>query len=55
MKTQKTPAKQNKQPGIEAKMDPKPEVIKAHSNQPLYLFFTTLRPLLNLDAVKGLL
>ncbi|WP_230141644.1 MULTISPECIES: SDR family oxidoreductase [unclassified Pedobacter] len=30
MKTQKTPAKQNKQPGIEAKMDPKPEVIKAN-------------------------
>lgn len=29
MKTQKTPAKQNKQPGIEAKMNPKPEVIKA--------------------------
>jgi len=29
MKTQKTPAKQNKQPGIEAKMDPQPEVIKA--------------------------
>ncbi|MGQ7856080.1 SDR family oxidoreductase [Pedobacter sp. WC2501] len=29
MKTQKTPAKQNKQPGIEAKMDPRPEVIKA--------------------------
>nr|WP_279615712.1 SDR family oxidoreductase [Pedobacter soli] len=28
MKTQKTPAKQNKQPGIEAKMDPQPEVIK---------------------------
>lgn len=30
MKTQKTPAKQNKQPGIEAKMDPRPEVIKAN-------------------------
>jgi len=30
MKTQKTPAKQNKQPGIEAKMDPKPEVIKTN-------------------------
>lgn len=30
MKTQKTPAKQNKQPGIEAKMNPKPEVIKAN-------------------------
>ncbi|MBO9675678.1 MAG: glucose 1-dehydrogenase [Sphingobacteriaceae bacterium] len=29
MKTQKTPAKQNKQPGIEAKIDPRPEVIKA--------------------------
>ena len=29
MKTQKTPAKQHKQPGIEAKMDPRPEVIKA--------------------------
>ncbi|MEH3115823.1 SDR family oxidoreductase [Pedobacter terrae] len=29
MKTQKTPAKQNKQPGIEAKMDPRPEVIKS--------------------------
>jgi hypothetical protein len=29
MKTQKTPAKQNKQPGIEAKMNPRPEVIKA--------------------------
>jgi len=29
MKTKKKPAKQNKQPGIEAKMDPKPEVIKA--------------------------
>ncbi|WP_343521667.1 SDR family oxidoreductase [Pedobacter sp.] len=29
MKTQKTPAKQNKQPGIEAMMDPRPEVIKA--------------------------
>lgn len=28
MKTQGTPVKQNKQPGIEAKMDPKPEVIK---------------------------
>jgi len=28
MKAQKTPAKQNKQPGIEAKMDPRPEVIK---------------------------
>ena len=30
MKTQKTAAKQNKQPGIEAKMDPRPEVIKAN-------------------------
>lgn len=30
MKTQKTPAKQNKQPGIEAKMNPRPEVIKAN-------------------------
>lgn len=30
METQKTPAKQNKQPGIEAKMDPRPEVIKAN-------------------------
>lgn len=30
MKTQKTPAKQNTQPGIEAEMDPKPEVIKAN-------------------------
>lgn len=30
MKTQKTPAKQNKQPGIEAEMDPRPEVIKAN-------------------------
>jgi len=30
MKTQKTPAKQNMQPGIEAEMDPKPEVIKAN-------------------------
>lgn len=29
MKTQKTPAKQNKQPGIEVKMNPRPEVIKA--------------------------
>ncbi|WP_293312884.1 SDR family oxidoreductase [Pedobacter sp. UBA5917] len=28
MKTQKIPAKQKRQPGIEAKMDPKPEVIK---------------------------
>src|SRR6187402_3836360 len=27
--TQKTPKKQNKQPGIEAKMDPRPEFIKA--------------------------
>jgi NAD(P)-dependent dehydrogenase (short-subunit alcohol dehydrogenase family) len=30
METQKTAAKQNKQPGIEAKMDPRPEVIKAN-------------------------
>ncbi|WP_406827031.1 SDR family oxidoreductase [Pedobacter sp. KACC 23697] len=30
MKTQGTPVKQNKQPGIEAKMDPKPEVIKTN-------------------------
>jgi NAD(P)-dependent dehydrogenase (short-subunit alcohol dehydrogenase family) len=30
MKTQKTPAKQNKQPGIEAEMDPRPEIIKAN-------------------------
>ena len=30
MKTQKTPTKQNKQPGIEAKMNPRPEVIKAN-------------------------
>lgn len=29
MKKQKTPAKQDKQPGIEAKMNPAPEVIKA--------------------------
>jgi len=29
MKTQKTPAKQHKQPGIEANMDPRPEVIKS--------------------------
>ncbi|WP_316825069.1 SDR family oxidoreductase [Pedobacter miscanthi] len=32
MKTQKTPAKQHKQPGIEAKMNPRPEVIKANYN-----------------------
>lgn len=30
MKTQKTPTKQNKQPGIEAEMNPRPEVIKAN-------------------------
>ncbi|WP_293789926.1 SDR family oxidoreductase [uncultured Pedobacter sp.] len=30
MKTTKTPAKQNKQPGIESEMNPRPEVIKAN-------------------------